>query len=124
MRVTVHVDGGARGNPGPAAAAAVITDAGGDVLDEASVRLGETTNNVAEYRGLALGLERARQLGARELDIVMDSELVVNQVHGRYRVAAPASRRCTAGRRTRWAASTPGRSAPSRERRTPAPTRS
>src|SRR4051794_9377443 len=99
MQATVHVDGGARGNPGPAAAAAVLTAPGGEVLDEASVRLGDATNNVAEYRGLALGLERARALGARELDIVMDSELVVNQVLGRYRVRsadlAPLHRRVT-----------------------------
>ena len=86
MRATVHVDGGARGNPGPAAAAAVITAPGGELLDEASVRLGEASNNVAEYRGLALGLERARALGATEVDVFMDSELVVNQVNGRYRV--------------------------------------
>jgi ribonuclease HI len=86
VKATVHVDGGARGNPGPAAAAAVLTALGGTVLDEASVRLGETTNNVAEYRGLLLGLERARALGVREPEIVMDSELVVNQVNGRYRV--------------------------------------
>jgi ribonuclease HI len=86
VEATVHVDGGARGNPGPAAAAAVISAPDGTVLDEASVRLGEATNNVAEYRGLALGLERARALGVREPEIVMDSELVVNQVNGRYRV--------------------------------------
>src|SRR4051812_15585833 len=89
MRVVVHTDGGARGNPGPAAAAAVVTGPDGAVLDEASVRLGETTNNVAEYRGLALGLERARALGATEVDVVMDSELVVNQINGRYRVRSP-----------------------------------
>jgi ribonuclease HI len=84
VRVTVHTDGGARGNPGPAAAAAVVSAPG--VQDESSVRLGATTNNVAEYRGLLLGLERARALGASEVDVVMDSELVVNQVTGRYRV--------------------------------------
>jgi ribonuclease HI len=84
VRVTVHTDGGARGNPGPAAAAAVVSAPG--VRDEASVRLGETTNNVAEYRGLLLGLERARSLGATEVDVLMDSELVVNQITGRYRV--------------------------------------
>jgi ribonuclease HI len=86
MKATVHVDGGARGNPGPAAAAAVIAAPDGRVLDEASVRLGETTNNVAEYRGLLLGLKRARALGVGEPELVMDSELVVNQVNGRYRV--------------------------------------
>jgi ribonuclease HI len=86
VRLVVHVDGGARGNPGPAAAAAVVSTPDGDVLDEASVVLGRATNNVAEYRGLLLGLERARGLGADEVDVVMDSELVANQVTGRYKV--------------------------------------
>ncbi|HZB76063.1 MAG TPA: reverse transcriptase-like protein, partial [Solirubrobacteraceae bacterium] len=63
MQVVVHVDGGARGNPGPAAAAAVVSAPGGRVLDEAAVTLGHATNNVAEYRGLLLGLERAAALG-------------------------------------------------------------
>ncbi len=91
MHVVVHVDGGARGNPGPAAAAAVITDASGDgaVVDEASAYLGETTNNVAEYRGLLLGLERARALGATCIDVVNDSELVAKQVNGEYKVKHP-----------------------------------
>ena len=86
MKVTVHVDGGARGNPGPAAAAAVITGAGGEVLDEAMEVLGTQTNNVAEYRGLLLGLRRAAGLGATEVDVVNDSELVAKQVNGAYKV--------------------------------------
>jgi ribonuclease HI len=89
VRVTVHVDGGARGNPGPAAAAAVVTGPDGEVLDEATEVLGRTTNNVAEYRGLLLGIERARALGATEVDVVNDSELVAHQVNGRYRVKHP-----------------------------------
>jgi ribonuclease HI len=90
VRVVVHVDGGARGNPGPAAAAAVVSDAAtGAVLDEASSYLGETTNNVAEYRGLLLGLERARALGADEVEVVNDSELVAKQVNGEYKVKHP-----------------------------------
>jgi ribonuclease HI len=89
MRVVVHVDGGSRGNPGPAAAAAVVSTPGGDVLDEASVTLGETTNNVAEYRGLLLGLERARELGATEVEVVNDSELIAKQVNGEYKVKSP-----------------------------------
>jgi ribonuclease HI len=89
MRVTVHVDGGARGNPGPAAAAAVISGPAGELLDEAAVRLGRATNNVAEYLGLLLGLERAAALGASQVDVVGDSELIVNQVKGRYRVRHP-----------------------------------
>ena len=86
MRVVVHVDGGSRGNPGPAAAAAVIASPEGDVLDEAAVTIGRATNNVAEYRGLLLGLERARALGATEVDVVNDSELIAHQVNGRYKV--------------------------------------
>jgi ribonuclease HI len=86
VRVTVHVDGGARGNPGPAAAAAVISTPDGDVLDEAMEVLGAQTNNVAEYRGLLLGLRRARDLGATEVDVVNDSELIAKQLTGAYKV--------------------------------------
>jgi tryptophan 2,3-dioxygenase/ribonuclease HI len=86
VRFVVHVDGGARGNPGPAAAAAVISEPDGDVVDEQAIALGRATNNVAEYRALLLGLERARALGASEVEIVNDSELVANQVTGRYQV--------------------------------------
>ena len=80
------MDGGSRGNPGPAAAAAVASTPDGDALVERTVYLGATTNNVAEYRGLLLGLELARELGAREVDVVMDSELVARQVGGEYKV--------------------------------------
>jgi ribonuclease HI len=89
VKVVVHVDGGARGNPGPAAAAAVVSTPDGQVLDEASELLGEVTNNVAEYRGLLLGLDRARVLGADKVEVVNDSELVAHQVNGRYRVKHP-----------------------------------
>jgi ribonuclease HI len=90
VKVTVHVDGGARGNPGPAAAAAVVTGMGGDALhDEASELLGVATNNVAEYRGLLLGLRRARELGATAVEVVNDSELVAKQVNGTYKVKHP-----------------------------------
>jgi ribonuclease HI len=89
VRLVVHVDGGARGNPGPAAAAAVLATPDGQVVDEAAERLGHATNNVAEYRGLLLGLERARALGATEVEVVNDSELVAHQVNGRYRVKHP-----------------------------------
>jgi ribonuclease HI len=89
MKLVVHVDGGARGNPGPAAAAAVLATPGGQVVGEAAERLGEATNNVAEYRALLLGLERARALGATEVEVVNDSELVAHQVNGRYRVKHP-----------------------------------
>lgn len=86
MQVVVHVDGGARGNPGPAAAAAVVSAPDGAVLDEAAMRIGEATNNVAEYRGLLLGLERAAALGATEVDVVNDSELIARQIDGSYKV--------------------------------------
>ena len=86
VRVIVHVDGGARGNPGPAAAAAVVSDADGQVLDEAAEVLGVATNNVAEYRGLLLGLQRARELGATDIEVVNDSELVAKQINGEYKV--------------------------------------
>ncbi|HEX5926060.1 MAG TPA: reverse transcriptase-like protein [Baekduia sp.] len=90
MKLVVHVDGGARGNPGPAAAAAVLSDAaGGQVVDEATEFLGHTTNNVAEYRGLLLGLARATALGADEVEVVNDSELVAKQVNGEYKVKHP-----------------------------------
>jgi ribonuclease HI len=92
VRVVVHVDGGSRGNPGPAAAAAVISSPDGEVLDAASSVLGRATNNVAEYRGLLLGLERARSLGATEVDVVNDSELVARQVNGVYKVKHPDMR--------------------------------
>ena len=86
MRVTVHVDGGARGNPGPAAVAAVATSADGDALGERNAYIGEATNNVAEYRALLLGLELARDLGATEVEVVNDSELVARQIGGEYKV--------------------------------------
>jgi ribonuclease HI len=90
VRVVVHVDGGARGNPGPAAAAAVLTDAEtGAELASATAFLGETTNNVAEYRGVLLGLARARELGATAVEVVNDSELVAKQVNGEYKVKHP-----------------------------------
>jgi ribonuclease HI len=92
VHVVVHVDGGSRGNPGPAAAAAVISTPDGDVLDEATEALGRATNNVAEYRGLLLGLERAKALGATEVDVVNDSELVARQISGAYKVKHPDMR--------------------------------
>jgi ribonuclease HI len=84
--VVVHVDGGARGNPGPAAVGTVVSTPEGEVLDESGVRIGDATNNVAEYRGLLHGLARARALGATEVELVNDSELVARQVAGDYKV--------------------------------------
>ena len=92
MKVIVHVDGGARGNPGPAAAACVITSPAGDVLGEHSQLLGRATNNVAEYRALLLGLAKARELGAGEVEVVGDSELIAKQVQGAYKVKHEAMR--------------------------------
>jgi ribonuclease HI len=89
VKLVVHVDGGSRGNPGPAAAAAVLSTPDGDVVDEAAVTLGTVSNNVAEYRGLLLGLERAAALGATEVELINDSELIAHQVTGRYKVKHP-----------------------------------
>lgn len=86
MKVVVHVDGGSRGNPGPAAAASVVSAPDGETLDESAELLGEVTNNVAEYRAVLLGLARARALGATEVEIVNDSELVSKQLQGSYKV--------------------------------------
>ena len=86
MKVIVHVDGGARGNPGPAAAACVISSPGGEVLGEHAQLLGTVTNNVAEYRALLLGLQQARELGANEIEVIGDSELISKQVNGLYKV--------------------------------------
>jgi len=85
-RLVVHVDGGARGNPGPAAAAAVVSTPDGEVIDEATELLGVATNNVAEYRGVLLGLARAKALGASEVEVVNDSELIAKQINGEYKV--------------------------------------
>jgi len=92
VRVVVHVDGGARPNPGPAAIGAVVSDPDGTVLEEVAEAIGEATNNVAEYRALLLGLERARALGADEVEVVNDSELVAKQLQGLYKVKHPAMR--------------------------------
>jgi ribonuclease HI len=89
-RLVVHVDGGARGNPGPAAIGVVVSDPGGEVLDELAERIGLATNNVAEYRALLRGLERAKALGADEVEIVNDSELVARQLTGAYKVKHPS----------------------------------
>jgi ribonuclease HI len=84
-RVVVNVDGGSRGNPGPAAIAAVVSSPDGKVLGEHNETIGEATNNVAEYRALLLGIEQAAALGADEVELVGDSELIVRQVRGEYK---------------------------------------
>ena len=88
--VVVHVDGGARGNPGPAAVGVVVSTPDGTVLDEFAERIGVATNNVAEYRALLRGIERAAALGASEVEFVNDSELVAKQLTGAYKVKHPA----------------------------------
>lgn len=85
-RLIVNVDGGARGNPGPAAIGVVLRDGEGNVIDERAERIGHATNNVAEYRALLTGIEMAGAHGADELELIGDSELVVRQVEGRYKV--------------------------------------
>jgi ribonuclease HI len=84
--VIVHCDGAARGNPGPAGAGAIVTADDGAVLAEVAEGLGETTNNVAEYTAAIRGLEEAQRLGARTVDLRSDSQLLINQLTGRYRV--------------------------------------
>ena len=85
-RVTVNVDGGARGNPGPAAIGVVLRDGEGRIVEEVGETIGEATNNVAEYKALLRGIELAATQGASEVELIGDSELVVRQVEGRYKV--------------------------------------
>jgi ribonuclease HI len=86
VKARLFTDGGARGNPGPAAAAFVLEADDGTVLDARGEAIGVATNNVAEYRALVAGLERALEAGVTELEVVSDSELVVKQMQGEYRV--------------------------------------
>ena len=84
----LYIDGGARGNPGPAGAAAVVYDERGTKLVERLYPLGHLTNNAAEYEGLLRGLELARSAGARQLEVRSDSELLVRQMQGEYKTKA------------------------------------
>lgn len=93
-RVIIHIDGGSRGNPGPAAAGVVVRAADdGIVLHEAGLFLGKTTNNVAEYRGLLAALEAATRLNVTHAEVFSDSELLVRQMNGQYRVKKPHLRK-------------------------------
>jgi ribonuclease HI len=85
-RLVVNVDGGARGNPGAAAIAAVVSSTDGEVIAERAETIGVATNNIAEYRALLLGIALAKELGAAEVRLIGDSELIVRQVEGRYKV--------------------------------------
>ena len=86
MRFVINTDGGARGNPGPAAIGVVIKNEKGDVLFATGKYIGETTNNQAEYQAVVLALEKAHELGGTELHFNLDSELVVKQLKGEYKV--------------------------------------
>lgn len=90
--MVIHVDGGSRGNPGPAAIGVVVSAPDGTTVDELAERIGVTTNNVAEYRALLCGVRRAAQLGASEIELINDSELVAKQLTGAYKVKHPAMR--------------------------------
>ena len=85
-KVIIHADGASRGNPGPAAIGATIKDEAGRLLTSISQRIGQATNNQAEYRALIAALREAVKLGASEANIYLDSELVVRQINGKYRV--------------------------------------
>jgi ribonuclease HI len=87
--LVVSCDGAARGNPGPAGAGAYLTTPDGTIVAEIAEGLGETTNNVAEYTAVIRGLERARDLGAKDVLLRSDSQLLINQLLGRYRVKTP-----------------------------------
>ncbi len=92
MKARLCTDGGARGNPGPAAAAYVLEAEDGTVLAAHGERIGTATNNVAEYRALLAGLEKAAEVGVDDLEVVSDSELLVKQMLGEYRVKNDALR--------------------------------
>jgi ribonuclease HI len=85
-KLTVNVDGGARGNPGPAAIGVVVRDEGGAIVEAVGETIGKTTNNVAEYKALLRGIELAAAHGATEVALIGDSQLIVRQVEGRYKV--------------------------------------
>jgi ribonuclease HI len=84
--LVVNVDGGARGNPGPAAIAAVVSEPGGEVVEERKEAIGRATNNEAEYRAVLLGIALARELGAEEVELIGDSALIAHQVRGEWKV--------------------------------------
>jgi ribonuclease HI len=92
VKARLSTDGGARGNPGPAAYGYVLEAEDGHVLDARGEAIGTATNNVAEYRALIAGLERAVELGVTEVEVVSDSELLVKQMTGEYRVKNAALR--------------------------------
>lgn len=88
-KVIIHTDGGARGNPGPAGIGAVLTDESALLVAEVSEYIGEATNNQAEYKAVIAALEKAKALGAVEVNLFADSELVVKQLKREYKVKHP-----------------------------------
>ena len=92
MNARLSTDGGARGNPGPAAYGYVLETEDGTVLDARGEAIGVATNNVAEYRALLAGLEKAVELGLRDVEVVSDSELLVKQMRGEYKIKNEALR--------------------------------
>jgi ribonuclease HI len=91
-RLQLYSDGAARGNPGPSGAGAVLVEPGGQVVAKLGKFLGTQTNNYAEYMGLLLGLKHAKSLGAKEIEVFADSELLIRQLGGRYQVKSPSLR--------------------------------
>ncbi len=85
-KLIIYADGGARGNPGPAGIGVVIMNEQKKVVDQVSKYIGEATNNQAEYQALILAMQKAKELGAKELEIFLDSELLVKQINRQYRV--------------------------------------
>jgi probable phosphoglycerate mutase len=89
VKAILYADGAARGNPGPGGAGAVLMDADGHVLAELTKGLGHTTNNIAEYTALIIGLEEAKRRGVDDIEVRMDSKLVVEQMNGRWKIKHP-----------------------------------
>lgn len=89
MKYHLYIDGAARGNPGPAGAGACLMDEQGKIVESLTKYLGKTTNNIAEYEALLLGLNKAKKKKIKDIHIFSDSELLVRQIQGRYRVLNP-----------------------------------
>ncbi len=103
MKAILYADGAARGNPGPAGAGAVLLGDDGHVLAELAKQLGHATNNVAEYTALILGLEEAKRRGVDDIEVRMDSKLVVEQMNGRWKIKHPNMRRLARRAGELWA---------------------
>jgi ribonuclease HI len=95
-KLVIHTDGGARGNPGPAGIGVVIKDETGLIIFQHGAYIGEATNNFAEYQALIVALRKAKELGASQAHVFMDSELIVRQMHGKYKIKEPSLQRLAA----------------------------